>query len=77
MVPLDDLAGLELVQGWREQVWRNAERLLNAKNRAEWKRSRSRSRITRPINARLIAAGGMPGYADTRDAYCAAGPSGS
>src|SRR4051794_13828951 len=25
--PLDDLAGLELVRGWREVVWREAERL--------------------------------------------------
>ena len=28
-------AGLEAVKGWREGVWRNAERLLNAKTEAE------------------------------------------
>jgi hypothetical protein len=76
LIPFDDLAGLELTRTWREVVWRNAERLLNARNAAE------RSRVARSIedyaalNARLIAAGGLPGYGATRDAYCAAGPSG-
>ena len=34
-LPVDDVAGLELVREWREQVWRNAERLVNAKSDAE------------------------------------------
>ena len=34
LIPLDDLAGLELTRTWREVVWRNAERLLNAETRA-------------------------------------------
>ena len=29
-VPADDVAGLEIVRQWRENVWRNAERLVNA-----------------------------------------------
>src|SRR5215208_3396730 len=33
--PLDDFGGLEMVKGWREGVWRNAERLLNAKTDAQ------------------------------------------
>ena len=33
--PIDDIAGLEAVKGWREGVWRNAERLMNAKTDAE------------------------------------------
>lgn len=76
LVPLDDLAGLELTRTWREVVWRNAERLQNARDDAE------RARVARSIedyaalNARLIAAAGLPGYGATRDAYCAAGPSG-
>jgi hypothetical protein len=76
LVPLDDLAGLELTRTWREVVWRNAERLLNAENRRE------RTRVAQSIEdyaagfARVIAAGGVPGYGATRDAYCAAGPSG-
>ena len=35
LIPLDDLAGLELTRTWREVVWRNAERLMNADGRAE------------------------------------------
>jgi Family of unknown function (DUF5995) len=76
LVPLDDLAGLELTRTWREVVWRNAERLLNARTAA------ARARVARSIedyaalNARLIAAAGLPGYGATRDAYCAAGLSG-
>ncbi len=76
LIPFDDLAGLELTRVWREVVWRNAERLVNAENRAE------RTQVARSIedyaalNARLIAAAGIPGYGATRDAYCAQGPSG-
>ena len=32
---VDDVAGLEIVREWREQVWRNAERLVNAKSDEE------------------------------------------
>jgi uncharacterized protein DUF5995 len=67
----DDIAGLELVAGWREQVWRNARRLLMTRrdpaahaevvhdietNAADW--------------ARTIAASETPGYRSQRDAYC-------
>jgi hypothetical protein len=57
-------------------VWRNAERLLDAKTAAE------RRQVTQSIEAnaatwaRLIAAGGNggpPGYRAQRDAYCKAG----
>ena len=45
---IDDAAGLEMVRGWRELVWRNAERLVNAQSGAERAcRSPSRSRPTR------------------------------
>jgi hypothetical protein len=67
----DDVAGMELVKQWREQVWRNAERLLAAKTpqdrqqvadqihqyAAGWARS-----IANPIQ--------VPGYRTQRDAYC-------
>jgi hypothetical protein len=74
--PLDDMAGLEMVKGWREGVWRNAERLLDAKTKAE------RQQVTESIEtnaatwASLIAAqgnGGPPGYRAQRDAYCRSG----
>jgi hypothetical protein len=70
--PLDNIAGLEAVKGWREGVWRNAERLLTAKSDAE------RSLVEATIEgnaatwARLMAAPQAPGYRAQRDAYCAA-----
>jgi Family of unknown function (DUF5995) len=70
-VPVDDVAGLEIVREWREQVWRNAERLVNAKTDAE------RDRISTDIQsyaaqwANSIAVVQVPGYRATRDQYCA------
>jgi len=67
----DDVAGLEMVKEWREVVWRNAERLANARDDAE------REQVARQIQdhaagwARGIAALEQPGYRTTRDAYCA------
>jgi hypothetical protein len=72
-VPLDNVAGLEMVKAWREEVWRNAERLLKAR------RSPARlARIHRQIEAnaarwaRLIISVRIPGEPMARDAYCAA-----
>ncbi len=69
--PLDDLGGLEAVKGWREGVWRNAERLLHAKTDAR------RALVARSIElnaatwARTIATAQVqPGYRAERDAYC-------
>jgi hypothetical protein len=76
LVPLDDLAGLELVRGWRELVWRNAERLLNADGRMEQRKVAKSIEDQAALTANVIAAAGLPGYGATRDAYCAAGPSG-
>jgi hypothetical protein len=71
--PVDDMAGLEMVKEWREQVWRNAERLLAAKDDKE------RAQVADQI--RQYAAGWaqaianpiqVPGYRAQRDAYCQA-----
>ena len=68
----DDVLGLEMVRGWREQVWRNAERLVNAKSDEE------RAQISADIEARAADwARGMssvqtPGDRERRDAYCRA-----
>jgi len=68
--PGDDVAGLEMVKGWREQVWRNAERLLNAKSDEE------RAQISADIKARAADwARGMAtfqtsGDRERRDSYC-------
>jgi hypothetical protein len=69
--PIDNMGGLELVKEWREGVWRNAERLLNAKSDAE------RASISQQIEddaaywARSMAANDQPaGYRAYRDDYC-------
>ncbi len=68
--PGDDIAGLELVRGWREGVWRNAERLVAARTESE------RAQIARQIQdhagtwAQLMATPQQPGYRTQRDDYC-------
>jgi len=69
-VPADDVAGLEIVRQWRETVWRNAERLVNAKTDEE------RAAVAADIQsyaaawAEGIAAAPFPGARESRDAYC-------
>ena len=75
-LPADDLLGLELVRAWRENVWRNAEKLLNANGKQEQRQVAKKIEDDAAATATVIAAGGLPGYGATRDAYCAAGPSG-
>jgi hypothetical protein len=69
----DDYGGLEIVKQWRENVWRNAERLLAAKSDAERAQIADQIKqyaagwaqtIANPIQA--------PGYRSQRDAYCRA-----
>jgi hypothetical protein len=70
--PLDDIAGLEMVKGWREGVWRNAERLMNARTPAELQTVQMSIEQNAAAWARSIAtAPGPPGYRERRDAYCA------
>jgi hypothetical protein len=70
--PLDDFGGMEMVKGWREGVWRNAERLLNAKSDAERQAVSQQIELNAANWARSIAATpGPPGYRGQRDAYCA------
>ncbi len=68
--PIDDVAGLEMVRGWRELVWRNAERLVNAQSAAERRQVAAQIESHAAAWARLIATPQVPGYNATRDAYC-------
>ena len=67
---LEDVVGLELVRQWREQVWRNAERLVNAETDEE------RAAVAESIHqyagawANGIAAVQVPGLRDQRLTYC-------
>jgi hypothetical protein len=72
--PLDDFAGLEMVKGWREGVWRNAERLLDAKTPAERRQVGDSIEQNAAAWASSIATPQLPpGYRAQRDAYCRAG----
>jgi hypothetical protein len=74
--PIEDIAALEMVREWREMVWRNAERLIEAKDAS------ARAQVADSIHqqaamwAQAMAAPQQSGYRATRDAYCAAGPAG-
>jgi hypothetical protein len=72
--PIDDVAGLEMVKGWREGVWRNAERLVEAKTDAERRQVIDSIETNATTWANLIAGAQVPpGYRAQRDAYCRAG----
>jgi hypothetical protein len=68
--PLDEIGTLEMVKIWREGAWRNAERLINAKTRAERRQIADQIESESVAWAHFIAGGTMPGYRATRDAYC-------
>ncbi|MGH2951009.1 MAG: DUF5995 family protein, partial [Solirubrobacterales bacterium] len=70
--PIDDVAGLEIVRLWREQVWRNAEKLVNAASDAERRQVADQIEAYAAGWAAGIAAVPQPGYRAERDAYCAA-----
>jgi hypothetical protein len=67
----DDAVGLKLVAGWREEVWRNARRLLETRRDPA-----AHAEVVKEIEAgaaemaRTIAAPRTPGYRAERDAYC-------
>jgi hypothetical protein len=70
--PADDVAGLELVKVWRENVWRNAERLVNASSDEERRRVADDIKARAADWARGMAAVQTPGDRERRDTYCAA-----
>ncbi|MEA2125607.1 MAG: hypothetical protein QOI80_2389 [Solirubrobacteraceae bacterium] len=71
--PATDIFGIELVKLWREGVWRNAERLVNAKSDEERAQVAESIHQQAYLTARSIEAAtqGPPGYRASRDAYCA------
>lgn len=70
--PVSDVFGIELVRGWREGVWRNAEAILSARTPSDRAAVDQRIETNAATTARLLAAPRYPGYGPTRDAYCAA-----
>ena len=51
--PVSDVFGMELVRSWREGVWRNAERLVNAGSAEE------REQVAETIKLQASATAGM------------------
>ena len=69
--PADDVAGLEMVRAWRENVWRNAERLVNASSDEERRRVADDIQARAADWARGIAAFQQSGSRERRDLHCA------
>ncbi len=69
--PLDDLTGTQLLALWREGGWRNAERLVNARDEQERQQVIESIELNAQLWAQSIAAFEQPGYRASRDAYCA------
>jgi hypothetical protein len=71
LVTADDIGGLETVRVWRELVWRNAERLLDAETDAQRQVVANQIQTNAAVWARGIAAVQVPGIRASRDTYCA------
>jgi hypothetical protein len=69
-MPYDDDVFLQTLVAWREEAWRNAERLVNAKSAGERTQVASQIKQNAATWASMMAAPQQPGYRATRDAYC-------
>jgi len=69
-ITIDDIGGLELARIWRENVWRNAEQLLKAKTDADREAVAQNIETNAAAWANGIAFFQIPGFRDSRDAYC-------
>ena len=70
--PGDDVAGLEVVAGWREGVWRHAEQLVAASTPQQRALVAQRIEANAQAWAESMRAPQQPGYRAVRDAYCRA-----
>ena len=60
-----------MVQGWREDAWRQAERLVSARSKAELQKVQRDIEQTSARYARMITLGSEPGHREVRDEFCA------
>ena len=71
--PLDEITVLQAVRVFRENAWRNAERLVAARSEAARRRVSASIELEAAVGARLITlANTIPGYGAVRDAHCRA-----
>jgi hypothetical protein len=74
-LPIDEEAALAVVRTWRENAWRNAERLVVARDDPEQVEA-VRASIEGEavaIAGTILAVNSVPGYAAVRDPYCRTG----
>jgi hypothetical protein len=70
--PADEVSALQMIRGFRENAWRNAERLVRASTEAERAFVAATIELEAATGALTIqAANTLPGYGPSRDAYCA------
>ena len=70
--PVPQLTIAQMIVAWRENAWREAERLVAAKTKAELRQVEQQIEATSTARAQLITSGAQPGYRQTRDAFCQA-----
>jgi Family of unknown function (DUF5995) len=74
-LPIDEAAALSVVRAWRENAWRNAERLVVARDDpARLDAVRRSIELEAAATARALrAANTVPGYTSVRDRRCRTG----
>lgn len=68
----DDTGAQQLVAGWREGVWRNAEALVGSEGTPSYEVVVAEIEANAYAWAEAIATGEIPGRRELRDAHCAA-----
>jgi hypothetical protein len=72
-LPVDEVGALAAIRLFRENAWRNAERLVRARTAAQRAFVSQTIEAEAALGARTIQlASTLPGYGPTRDAHCAA-----
>jgi hypothetical protein len=71
-LPFDEVGTMEMVKGWREGAWRNAERLVNARTAVERRQVEESIDVNSRVWAEALRSVEQPGYRQTRDDYCRA-----
>ncbi len=70
--PFDEIAILQVVRGFRQGAWQNAENLVNATSEQQRQQAAAGIESNSATAANTILAGNtIPGYGPTRDAWCA------
>jgi hypothetical protein len=70
--PVPQLTIAQMIVAWRENAWREAERLVAAKTKSDLRQVEQQIEATSTATAQLITSGAEPGYRQTRDAFCEA-----